>query len=168
MIQKSILLLLITLGFVAQKSQTLTITDPVKYNDYEGNLFYVMEGEFKKLLAMLKEPPEDKTTATNQLEQVLTAARNGIDSLQKLSPVPDEIEMGLRQVRINLFKLYEQTVDNDFRTIIDQLYLETPDLKVIREVLSRRLQTTEADRINWLLSGFAAQKSQTLTITDPV
>jgi hypothetical protein len=142
MVQKSILLLLITLGFVGLKSQTLTITNPVQYNDYIVGQQSIIGEELLELIEMFKELPEDKTTATDQLKNVLTAAKNGIDSLQKLRPM--EAEFGLRKAAINLFQFYEETMDKDYRTIIDQLYLETPDLKVLQEVIARA-QTSEAE-----------------------
>jgi hypothetical protein len=91
---------------------------------------------------MFAELPQDKKIATDQLQNVLTAAKNGIDSLQQLRPMEDEF--GMRKAAINLFQFYKETMDKDYRTIIDQLYLETPDLEVLQEVIAR-VQAGEAE-----------------------
>lgn len=141
MLKTSILLLLLTVGFVGTKAQSLKISDPVKYNDYIVEQQNAVGVELLKLIAMFDALPEDKTVANTQLELVITTAKNAVANAQNLKPIDNEF--GMRQAAIELFQFYQTTMETDYRTIIDQLYQISPDLALMQEVLAR-VQTAEA------------------------
>jgi hypothetical protein len=133
--RNSLFILLFLVAFMGMKGQTLKISDPVKYNDYIVDQQNVIGVELLKLIDMFGNLPEDKTVATDQLEVILTTCNNGIINLQNLKPINNEF--GMRQAAVELFQFYIQIMDSDYRTVLDQLYLEEPDAKLMQEILTR-------------------------------
>ncbi len=163
MLQKSILFLILCFGFVhlnAQTNQTPDavkppnvrlpktateptnkITDPVKYNDYIVGQQNIIGTELLKLIGMFDALPEDKSETFAQLDVVITKCSEGVANLKNLKPIANEF--GMRQAAIELFSFYHEIMDTDYRTIIDQLYSDAPDMEIMQGILTK-VQDAEA------------------------
>jgi len=141
LLKKSFLLILLTMTIAGLNAQTLKITDPVKYNDYIVGQQNIIGTELLKLIAMFDALPEDKGETFAQLDVVITKCTDGIKNMNNLKAIPNEF--GMRQAAIELFQFYHDIMDTDYRTIIDQLYTETPDMELMQGILVK-VQTNEA------------------------
>ncbi len=140
MLRKSVLLLMLIVGFTAMQAQSLKITDPVKYNDYIVSEQNRIGTELLKLIDMFSALPEDQSVAVDQLEVIIETANSAKDNLKNLKTIPNEF--GLKQAASELFAFYAVTMDTDYRKVIDQLYADEPDMTFMQEVLVK-IQTAE-------------------------
>lgn len=140
MFRKSVLLLMLIVGFTALQAQSLKITDPVKYNDYIVGEQNRIGTELIKLIDMFSALPEDEAVAFDQLQVIITTAKSAQDNLKNLKVIPNEF--GLKQAASELFAFYAVTMDTDYRKVIDQLYADEPDMTFMQEVLVK-IQTAE-------------------------
>jgi hypothetical protein len=141
MLQRTLLMLMLVVGFVGLNAQSMKISDPVKYNDYIVEQQNHIGDELLKLIAMFDALPEDQTVATDQLDVIISTAKTSIVNLNNLKPIANEF--GMKQAAIDLFTFYKGTMDTDYRTVLDQLYAETPDMELLQGILVK-IQEEEA------------------------
>jgi hypothetical protein len=141
LLKKSFLLILLTMSIAGLNAQTLKITDPVKYNDYIVGQQNIIGTELLKLIGMFDALPEDKSETFAQLDVVITKCSEGVANLKNLKPIANEF--GMRQAAIELFSFYHEIMDTDYRTIIDQLYSDAPDMEIMQGILTK-VQDAEA------------------------
>jgi hypothetical protein len=141
MLQRTMLLLMLVVGFVGLHAQSLKISDPVKYNDYIVEQQNNIGDELLKLIAMFDALPEDQSIPTDQLNVIISTAKTSIANLNNLKPIANEF--GMKQSAIDLFNFYKGTMDTDYRTVLDQLYAETPEVALLQEILVK-IQGEEA------------------------
>lgn len=141
MFKRSILLLLLCLGFVATQAQTTIVKDPVKYNDFIVNQQNMIGEELIQLIGMFDALPDDQQVVFDQLEVVISTCKSAIAATQNLKPISNEF--GLKKNALALFGFYEEIMDDDYRKAIAELYAEEPNLELLQSLLTS-IQEREA------------------------
>ena len=151
-----LLLLLIGIGKFAF-AQTVTIKDPIKYNDYMVEQQELFTIELLNLIDMFGDLPEDKAIIDGQLQKVVEVAKSGLAAQNALKPLPND--MNLHKAATDLFEFYIKTLQNEYVTIINELYESIPDLDKMDSIVLQ-VQNDEAvfdEAFNKAQTNFAAK-----------
>jgi hypothetical protein len=142
LIKNFILVFLLALTATQLTAQTHKISDPIAYNDYIVDQQNRIGEELLKLIGMFDALPEDKAVCTDQLDVIISTCRSATTNVQNLKPI--EKEFGMKLAALELFAFYNETMDTDYRLVIDELYKDTPDLELLNQILVR-IQTAEGE-----------------------
>ncbi len=92
------------------------------------------------LLNMFSALPEDKSLMTKKVDEVVATCQIALAKLGNLEPIPNEF--GLAKSAKDLFQFYLNAIDKDYREMIDELYMETPDMEKLSSI-SAKMQLAE-------------------------
>lgn len=139
--KKLILAVLLGCSFLSLNAQTFNT--PVEYNDYIVTQQNKVGEKLVAFSSMLGDGKSSKAEIDTYLTNMLSTAQTATKAVEKMGPY--DHSTNLRDNSVGLFKFYERAIANDYKALVDLIYAETPDDKLMEKVQAILVKVTEEE-----------------------